>query len=464
MTKQTDFSKIAADFAASVKPETAPDTKADTSGDIVQREEDAAPDMLAQEAADTGMAEPVSQSEDTISDASAQVAGRAAAEDTTTPDNAVHADVGLFDPAPALPDVTQSEGAADDASDRDGESAATDSADAVDPPVAEVAAIDTNGGIFKEFPAAPFEPGEFKVPLCDLLIGDQSPSGVYDFDSGAGEALLHAVQTPDNIAPIVVMKVSDDWHVVDGWARVMAMRFQFGNTANLLVRVIEWTGAKNADLYNRFAATFLTLKSRKIDKSILLLQFHRAWNVPQMVLAARIGWTESRVTRELAAAEIYLEAPRFAELHIKAGDPPIDYLYKVQQGRDAAADDDTAHPKRAPEKGAVARLNAKLEALLAKPERFATAEALAKLGLAKPGKAKTTAETEKGAEALGEIQALEIIDCVEDSSGDAVAMVEMTADQFPSIRLLVDTTALDDRRKAEVRHLLHEALDKLLGY
>jgi len=148
VTKQTDFSKIAADFAASVKPETAPDTKADTSGDIVQREEDAAPDMLAQEAADTGMAEPVSQSEDTISDASAQVAGRAAAEDTTTPDNAVHADVGLFDPAPALPDVTQSEGAADDASDRDGESAATDSADAVDPPVAEVAAIDTNGGIF----------------------------------------------------------------------------------------------------------------------------------------------------------------------------------------------------------------------------------------------------------------------------------------------------------------------------
>ena len=85
-------------------------------------------------------------------------------------------------------------------------------------------------------------------------------------------------------------------------------------------------------------------------------------------------------------------------------------------------------------------------------------------GKAKPGKAKTTAETEKGAEALGEIQALEIIDCVEDSSGDAVAMVEMTADQFPSIRLLVDTTALDDRRKAEVRHLLHEALDKLLGY
>ncbi len=53
---------------------------------------------------------------------------------------------------------------------------------------------------------------------------------------------------------------------------------------------------------------------------------------------------------------------------------------------------------------------------------------------------------------------------MEDSGGEPVAMVEMTADHFPSIRLLVDTTALDDRRKAEVRHLVHEALDKLLGY
>ena len=461
MTKQTDFSKIAADFAAAVKPKTSPDTQVDTGGDVDQPEEDAAPDTLTQEAADAGRADPVTQSVDTISDASGRVASDTDAADAHH--DAVDADAGPGEATTALPDVAQSEAAADDASDRDGESAATDSADAVDAPVAEVAAIDTDGGIFKEFPAAPFQPGEFKVPLCDLLIGDQSPSGVYDFDSGAGEALLHAVQTPDNIAPIVVMKVSDDWHVVDGWARVMAMRFQFGNTANLLVRVIEWTGAKNADLYNRFAATFLTLNSRKIDRSILLLQFHRAWNVPQLVLAARISWTESRVTRELAAAECYMEAPRFAELHVRAGDPPIDYLYKVQQARDAAVDDDKAHPKRAPEKGAVARLNAKLEALLAKSERFSTSDALAKLGITKPGKAKANAQTDEGAEAA-DIEAPAVIDCVEDSTGEAVAMVEMTPDQFPSIRLLVDTTTLDDQRKAEVRHLIHEALDKLLGF
>jgi hypothetical protein len=331
----------------------------------------------------------------------------------------------------------------------------------------ESAEAKTDGGLFVDFPAAPSQPGEFKVALCDLLIGVQSPGGIYDFDSGAGEALLHAVQTPENIAPIVVTKVDNDWHVIDGWARVTAMRFQFGNTANLLVRAIEWDGTHDADLYNRFAAAFLTLKSRKIDKSILLRQFHVAWKVPQLVLGARIGWTESRVTRELAAAGVMLEAPRFAELHVKACDPPIDYLYKVQQARAEAAADDRAHPKRAPEKGAIAKLDTKLEALLAKPERFATAEALARLGIGKSDKTKATSAKDEPADVPAIPSGLEaptIIDCVEDSGGDAVAMIEVGADQHPSIRLLVDAAALDDRRKAEVRHLVHEALDRLLGF
>lgn len=162
-----------------------------------------------------------------------------------------------------------------------------------------------------------------------------------------------------------------------------------------------------------------------------------------------------------------LEAPRFAELHVKACDPPIDYLSKVQQARAEAAADDRAHPKRAPGKGAVAKLDTKLEALLAKPERFATAEALARLGIGKSDKAKATSAKDEPADVPARPSGLEaptIIDCVEDSGGDAVAMIEVGADQHPSIRLLVDAAALDDRRKAEVRHLVHEALDRLLGF
>jgi hypothetical protein len=318
--------------------------------------------------------------------------------------------------------------------------------------------------IFSGFPAAPREPGEFELPLCDLVIGEISEGGSYYFDEGVGESLCHAVQAPETIAPIVVMKTADRWHVIDGWARVMAFRFQFGNTANVMVRVVEWDRTRDDALYKRFAQTFLTLKSRKIDKSLLLLEFYLTWNVPQLVLAARIGWTESRVTRELAAAEAMQEAPRFAELHVKAGDPPIDYLYQIQQARHAAAADDKAHSKRAPEKSAVGRLEAKLEALLAKSERFVTAEALAKLGIGKPAKEKATPQTADATGIIPALEAPEIIDCVEDSGGDAVAMIEIGADQFPSIRLLVDTATLDDRRKAEVRHLVHEALDRLLGF
>lgn len=331
---------------------------------------------------------------------------------------------------------------------------------AIEPAPRPAAATD----IFKGFPAAPHQPGEFQLPLCDLVIGNVSDGGTYDFDAGAAESLVHAVKVPEAIAPVVVTKAGDAWHVTDGWARVKAFRVQFGNTANVMVRVIEWDGTRDDALYNRFAATFLTLKSRKIDKSILLRLFHLAWNVPQLVLAARIGWTESRVTRELAAAEAMIEAPRFAELHVKAGDPPIDYLYKVQQARSDAAADDAAHPKRAPEKGVVAKLDAKLEALLAKPERFATAEALAKLGVGKPDKTRGTASKGESTELVADVPAPEVIDCVEDSGGDAIAMIEVGADQLPSIRLLIDATGLDDRRKAEVRHLVHEALDRLLGF
>lgn len=426
MADQTDFIQIAADFAATPKP-------IDSAADGAAAEGDISVDDNSAQEASMAMVLPAGV---IGSEPDPSVRDDIEAHDTTG--EAVHA-----------------------------ESDGTDTQIAFDEDVeAEPATIElaTNTNIFGSFPAAPFQRGEFQVPLCDLFIGDQSPSGVYDFDSGPGEALLHAVQTPETIAPLVVMKVNDDWHVLDGWARVTAMRFQFGNTPNLLVRVIEWDGTHNAELYKRFAATFLTLKSRKIDKSILLRQFHLAWSVPQLVLAARIGWTESRVTRELAAAEAMLEAPRFAELHVKAGDPPIDYLYKVQQARSDAAAEDKAHPKRAPEKGAVAKLDMKLEVLLAKPERFATAEALAKLCIGKPDTTRASAPTGEPTDVGAAVPAPEVIDCVEDSGGDAIAMIEVGADQLPSIRLLVDATTLDDRRKAEVRHLIHEALDRLLGF
>lgn len=275
---------------------------------------------------------------------------------------------------------------------------------------------DVGGDIFKEFPAARRQPDEFQLPLCDLVIGQTSDGGVYDFDAGSAESLCHAVNMPETIAPIVVMKTGDAWHVIDGWTRVIAFRLQYGNTANVMVRVVAWDGTRNKALFDRFAATFLTLKSRKVDKSILLRQFHLAWSVPQLVLAARIGWIDSRVSRELAAAKTMQEAPRFAELHVKTGDPPLEYLYKVQQARDAGAADDQTHRKRAPENGAVAKLEARLEALLAKGEQFATAEALAKLGISKPAKGKATTVTSDTANLPSLLEIPQIIDCVEDST------------------------------------------------
>ena len=394
MTDQTDFIQIAADFAAHLE-------RVDTTDDGMVTEIDAA----------EGTAHGNVDKPSTLSvDASEHQADPAVSDDIETGEVADWQDPAeAAAPETSPPEEAGADNEAEIARDSEGTNTVSSGKDVAESTAAETA---TDCDIFKGFPAAPHQPGEFQLPLCDLFIGKTSGGGVYDFDAGAAESLCHAVKVPEAIAPVVVTRSGDAWHVTDGWARVKAFRTRFGNTANVMVRVIEWDGTRDDALYNRFAAIFLTLKSRKIDKSVLLRQFHLAWNVPQLVLAARIGWTESRVTRELAAAEAMLEAPRFAELHVKAGDPPIDYLYKVQQARSESAADDRSHPKRAPEKGAVAKLDTKLEALLVKPERFATAEALAKLGIDKLGKARATPAKSELADVSAAASAYQVIDCV----------------------------------------------------
>ena len=316
--------------------------------------------------------------------------------------------------------------------------------------------------IFAGFPRAPLQKDEIRIPLNRLVIGTGISPRAYDFDAGPGEALLHAALDPDAIEPVVVTEAGETWPVIDGWARVEALRRQFGDTANVMVRAVLWDGSVRDALYKRFAAVFLTVNSRKVDRSTLLADFHANWAVPQQILAARIGWIKSRVTKELSAARAFAEAPEFARLHLKESDPPIDYLYKVQQARDAAAKDDAEHPKRPVEKGALARLNAKLDALLARPERFATAEALAKLGIG----AATKKKVDRAEQSVGVTPAagdLEIVDCVDGADGEPIAIIETTPDRQLSIRLVVDVATMDERQKEEARSRLREAIDKLLG-
>lgn len=316
--------------------------------------------------------------------------------------------------------------------------------------------------ILGTFPPAPFVEGEFRLQLPELQIGAASGwRGDYNFESGPGRSLFSAAIAPDSLAPIAVMKVNSAWHVVDGWARVEALRRQFGDTANIMVRVVLWTGSEKDALYSRFAAEFLGLGSKKIDKARLLLQFHEAWHVPQQVLAARVGWTESKVSKQLAAATVSKEAPGFIKLLVKAEDPPIDYLWKVQRAREQAAEDDASHPRRAPHNSEVARLTKRLEDLLHKPERYEPKEALAKLGIEKPGSTKP-ASGEAGADPAPS-EAPEIIDYVMGFDDEPIAAFEMTADNVVRIRFLIDPAAMSPHEKEEARGRLREAIDKFLS-
>lgn len=323
-----------------------------------------------------------------------------------------------------------------------------------------LAASDGGVSVIGGFPPAPPVPGEFRLVLNVLAIGKHAIRSDFDFDTGPGKALLHAVVDIDSIAPITVMESDGGWHVVDGWLRVLAMRTQYGDTANVMVRVVKWEGSAEHAVYDRFQHEFLGLASRKVEKARLLLQVHRIWQVPQIVLAARIGWTQSKVSKHLDAAVADEEAPDFARLLLKPLDPPIDYLYKVQRARDLALEDDKDHPKRAPENGAVARLIGKLDQLLAKPDRFSPAEALEKLGIEKkvPGKSATGQP-----DATLLVEAPELIDHVMGHDDQPIAAFEMTSDNFVNIRFLIDPAQMSAPEKEEARARLRDAIDRFIG-
>jgi hypothetical protein len=122
---------------------------------------------------------------------------------------------------------------------------------------------------------SPPQEGEFLIPAPQLTIGSYVLRDDIDFSKGPAKILAHAAGNLASLTPIKVKKIGDVYHVVDGWLRVMAIRFQHGNTANVMVRAVPWDGSEKDALYHRFEAEFLQIGTRKIDKSCLLLQFRR---------------------------------------------------------------------------------------------------------------------------------------------------------------------------------------------
>ena len=99
------------------------------------------------------------------------------------------------------------------------------------------------------------------------------------------------------------------------------------------------------------------------------------------MIAARIGWTSSKLSKHLTAARGERDEPRFADLLQQPANPSMDYLYKVGRALAEAGKDDAAHPRRSQAKGSVAALRKRLETLLGRQERFEPRYALVALGI-----------------------------------------------------------------------------------
>lgn len=309
------------------------------------------------------------------------------------------------------------------------------------------------------FPFSPPQEGEFLIPAPQLTIGSYVLRDDIDFSKGPAKILAHAVGNPASLTPIKVKKIGDVYHVVDGWLRVMAIRFQHGNTANVMVRAVSWDGSEKDALYHRFEAEFLQIGTRKIDKSCLLLQFHRTWGVHQFVLAARLGLKESRVSKELKAAIAYKEAPQFASILERADDPSVDYFYQIQCGREAAQQEDAELEKAGKQGTATIELNQKLKDLIDSMARYSANEALIALGLKEP-KAESAEPSE---EAMKLEDQWVHTDFVAGSDDQPAVDIFRNLANLLRLEFLVDPAELPASEKEELKQRLFAELTKIFA-
>ncbi|WP_174292041.1 hypothetical protein [Sphingomonas bacterium] len=330
-------------------------------------------------------------------------------------------------------------------------------------PAAESKETEALDGASAVFPLSPLVEGEFTVPLDQLVIGADHPRRRYDFENGVGKALFHAALDPAALTPILVLLFENIWYVIDGWARVLALRLQHEDNPAVLVRGVRWTGTAETAVYQRFSQSFLTLASAPIERAREALRMSEVWVVPDLVIAARIGWTPSKLSKHLTAARGERDEPRFADLLQQPAKPPMDYLYKVGRALADAGKDDAAHPRRSAAKGAVTTLRKRLEALLARNERFEPRHALVVLGIVPP-----TPEPELpfGA-AAGMASGPEPLNLEDVVGHDDVVIGALERHSDGGRRLLLPdeaaVSAMTPVEKAAAKAAYHDAVDRLFG-
>lgn len=307
------------------------------------------------------------------------------------------------------------------------------------------------------FPLPPPQQGEFLVPLTQLVIGKSRDH--VDFSKGPAKCLAHAALNPASLSPVEVKKIGDLYHVIDGWLRVMALRFQHGDTANVMVRAVPWDGSEKDAVYRRFDEDFLKLAKRKIDKSCSLLEFHCEWGVNQTVLAARLGLKESRVSKELKAAVAFKEAPEFAYILERADDPSVDYFYQVQCGREAAQQRDAELVKAGAEATATIELNQQLKGLIDSGARYSANDALVVLGLKEP---KVENEEPIAGPPLVDDQWVHT-DFVAGSDDQPVVDILRNTANLLRLEFLVDPAGLPATEREELKERLFAELTKIFA-
>jgi hypothetical protein len=164
--------------------------------------------------------------------------------------------------------------------------------------------------------------------------------------------------------------------VIDLFHQYDAIVAQHGQNPEKLVRVIRFDGTEADALLRLFHRIFLNQTLTDIDRAAEMAATKAALDFSNVLIAAALGWTASKVTKWITAGMVATKHASFFDL--LNGRRPIDYGYRVGQALQAAAKIDRDEGLENYHLGALLE---KRDALLAENERFDAPAALAALGI-----------------------------------------------------------------------------------
>jgi hypothetical protein len=236
-----------------------------------------------------------------------------------------------------------------------------------------------SGSVF----VAPTVDGEFSLPLGQIKDWQRGFRSTPDPTRRDYRAIREAVKAPENLPPVVVMPIGNEMVVIDGALRVGLLREHHGAESNVSVRAVLFGGSEDEAIRDQILTKMCSGAMTPRERARLADEGFKSLDLNKIGFAGFLGVTNSKLTRMLTCAAVDTAYPQFFAVLKNPLKAPEDYGYEIGKAVAAAQKIDRDKPPRGKKIGALEKLLASCATVLAQPERFDPAAALAKLGIAR---------------------------------------------------------------------------------